>query len=299
MCVDVEHARMFATLLVPTDGSDGSDAAIAHAIEYGQTYGAKIRALYVVETGLEPSDLTDDQRDALEAPSEGRGREATIEVTNRAESAGLEAAREVREGVPYREILSAAVESGDDLIVMGTHGRRGVDRARLGSTTERVLALADVPVLSVRLDEDASPAVDDDYDRIVVPTDGSDAAERAAETAFDVAERYDATVYTVYVLDTTIYDLEDAPRSTIGPLREGGENAIQSVASMAEDRGLETKTAVQRGVPADELLAYASSVDADLLAMGTRGQAVGTGDLLGSTTARVVRRSPVPVLSVG
>ncbi len=54
---------------------------------------------------------------------------------------------------------------------------------------------------------------------------------------------------------------------------------------MAEDRGLETKTAVRRGVPADELLAYASSVDADLLAMGTRGQAVGTGDLLGSTTA--------------
>jgi len=58
-------------------------------------------------------------------------------------------------------------------------------------------------------------------------------------------------------------------------------------------------TAIRRGEPTDELLEAASAVDADLVAMGTRGRTVGTDRLLGSTTARVVRRSSIPVLTVG
>jgi len=73
---------------------------------------------------------------------------------------------------------------------------------------------------------------------VVIPTDGSDAAERAAEAALDIAEKYDAAVHTVYVLDTTIYDLEDVPRSIIGSLKEGGDNATETIADMARERDL-------------------------------------------------------------
>ena len=290
---------MFTRLLVPTDGSAGTGAVTAHALEFARTYGASVQALYVVDTGAEPAGVAGDQREELYAPSERRGREATIRITDRAEADEIDAAREVREGVPHAEILASATDHDVDAIVMGTHGRTGADRVRLGSTTERVLALSSVPVLSVRLEEDAPSPADDGYDRIVVPTDGSDAAERAAETVLDVAEKYDATVHAVYVIDSTVYDLEDAPRSILGLLREGGERAIETVAELARERDLEATTELRRGVPADELLAYASNVDAELLAMGTRGQAIGSADLLGSTTARVVRRSRVPVLTVG
>ncbi|WP_193565050.1 universal stress protein [Natronorubrum aibiense] len=287
---------MFTTILVPTDGSAGAEATIDHALELGRTYEAEIHSLYVVETGGTPAELAADDREELYAPSERRGREATIRITDVAEENDLQAAREVREGVPHRTILEYVDEQAVDMIVMGTHGRTGADRARLGSTTERVLALSDVPVLSVRLTDDGdtpAPA----YDRIVIPTDGSDAADRAAENALEIAEKYDASVNVVYVVDTTTYDLEDAPRSIVGLLKEGGENATETVAEMADERGLEATTAIRRGVPAEKLLEYASTVDADLVAMGTRGRAVGSGQLLGSTTARVVRRSPIPVLT--
>lgn len=285
------------TVLVPTDGSAGAEATIDHAIDLARTYDAAVHALYVVETGTDMADLESDQREELDAPSQRRGREATITVTNRAEERGLETAREVREGVAHREILAYADEHDVDLIAMGTHGRTGVDRARLGSTTERVIALGDVPVLSVRLGEDGPDA---GFDRIVVPTDGSDAAENAAESALEVAQRYGADVRSVYVVDTTIYDIEDAPRSIVGLLTEGGENATEAVAELARERDLSVATGVRRGLPAEELLEYATSVDADLVAMGTRGQAAGPDSdrLLGSTTARVVARSPIPVLSI-
>ncbi|MFD1562499.1 universal stress protein [Haloarchaeobius amylolyticus] len=291
---------MFNTLLVPTDGSAGAEATIGHAIELAQTYGAAMHTLYVVDTGAEPTGIAGADREELYAPSERRGREATIRITDRAEDADLAAAREVREGSPHEEILAYTDEHDADLIVMGTHGRTGVDRARLGSTTERVLMLADVPVLSVRLgdDRETEPATGP-YEQVVIPTDGSGAADRAAETALDIAEKYDADVHVVYVVDPTPYDLEDAPRSIIGSLKEGGRKATETVAAMARDRDLSVTTAVRRGKPADELLASASAVDADLVAMGTRGRTVGTGRLLGSTTARVVRRSPIPVLTVG
>ncbi|WP_086889333.1 universal stress protein [Natrarchaeobaculum aegyptiacum] len=290
---------MFTNVLVATDGSPGDDVAIDHATELADAYGASVQALYVVDVGPEPAGLDADQHETLYEPAERRGREATVRVENRASDRDLEVARAVREGVPHEEILAAAAEYDSDLIVVGTHGRTGVERARLGSTTERVLTRADVPVLSVRLDDDADPLPDDPYDRILLPTDGSDAAERAAESALDVAERYDADVHVVYVIDSSVTDLEDAPRSILGVLREAGESATEDVAELARERGLEASTEVRRGLPGDELLAATQSVDADLIAMGTRGRVIASGDLLGSTTARVVRRSPVPVLTVG
>lgn len=289
---------MLQNVLVATDGSPGFDGAIDHAIELADTYGASVQALYVVDTGPEPAGLDSTQHADLYEAAERRGREATVRVENRASDRGLEVARAVREGVPHEEIIAGATEYDSDLLVVGTHGRTGVERARLGSTTERVLTLADTPVLSVRLDEDATPLSDDPYDQLLLPTDGSDAADRAAEAALDIAERYDADVHVVYVIDSSVTDLEDAPRSIVGVLREAGESATEAVADLARERGLEASTEVRRGLPGDELLAATQSVDADLVAMGTRGEAVGSGRLLGSTTARVVRRSPVPVLTV-
>ncbi|MDQ2052403.1 universal stress protein [Natronolimnohabitans sp. A-GB9] len=290
---------MLETILVPTDGSPGAEATIGHAIELATTHGGAVHALSVVDPPSGSATLSADDREELSTASEKRAREMTIRITDQAEEHGVDAARAVREGVPHEEILAYVDEHDVDMIVMGTHGRTGADRARLGSTTERVITLADVPVLSVRLTDDPDVDAVDGYDRIVVPTDGSDDAERAAEYALDIAEGYDAEVYAVYVVDTTTYALEDAPRSIIGLLEEGGRNATETVAEMARERDLDVTTTVRRGDPAAELLEYAPGVDADLLAMGTRGEAVGTGRLLGSTTARVVRRSEIPVVTLG
>jgi nucleotide-binding universal stress UspA family protein len=292
---------MYDDILVPTDGSRGAESASARAFDLARTSDATLHVLHVVDTGPEPPGLVSTERDELRRRSKTRGRKAADRLREEATDLGLKTALSVREGTPYRAILAYVDENDVDLVVMGTHGRTGAERARLGSTTERVIALADVPVMAVRLVEDREPPEPGYgmYDHVVIPTDGSEVAERAADHALGIAERYGADVHVVYVVDTTTYGFEDAPRSIVGLLKEGGRNAIEAIAVAANERELPVTSDVLRGVPHEAIAEYATGVDADLIAMGTRGRAAGDDRLLGSTTARVVRRSTIPVLAHG
>jgi nucleotide-binding universal stress UspA family protein len=289
---------MYSTILVPTDGSDASELALDRALDLARTVDADVHVLSVVETGDEPVGLDEGQRDELRHRSEERSRQATDRAAERASELGMEATRTVGEGAPAETILEYGTEHDIDLLVMGTQGRAGPDRVRLGSTTERVIARATVPVLAVRPTESAPDVEAIAYDRIVIPTDGSDAAERAAERGLDIAETYGASVYVPYVIDTAMYDLEDTSRSLVGLLKEGGQSAVEAVAEDARARALSVKTDVLRGSPETELVEYAEGVGGDLVVMGTRGHGVSSGDVLGSTTARVLRRTTAPVLAV-
>jgi nucleotide-binding universal stress UspA family protein len=137
---------MYERILFPTDGSEGAEAALEHAIDHAVTYDAALHVLYVVEENvpvLEAGDVT--LLDALEAEGE-RILEAASE---RATAAGVGTVQAtVGGGSPYRTILEYAEDNDIDLIVMGTHGRTGLGHYLLGSTTEKVVRLADVEVLT-------------------------------------------------------------------------------------------------------------------------------------------------------
>ena len=290
---------MYDTILLPTDGKSGTEQALERALDLARTFDASLHTLSVVETGPAPTQLPEDEQQTLHDHLEDRGEATTLDVQNRADSFGLDVVRQIREGRPYRAIPEYVSEHDIDLVVMGTRGRVESDLHHLGSTTQRVLTRVDVPVLTVALDETVTvpTAGYDMYNRVVIPTDGSDAPERAAESALTIAERYGADVRVIYVVDTETYGLEDAPRSIVGLLKEGGKNAVETVATGATDRNLPVSTAILRGAPEEAILQYAHGTQADLIAMGTRGRG-GDERLLGSTTARVVRRSGIPVLTV-
>ncbi|MDQ2054502.1 MULTISPECIES: universal stress protein [unclassified Halobellus] len=288
---------MYDDILIPTDGSTGAENAIARALDLARTSEATVHILHAVDTGAEPAGLEAAAREKLRGRVEKRGRDAAVRIQERADDLGLETVRVVETGRPHRVIRHYVDENGIDLVVMGTHGRAGAERSRLGSTTERVVTAASVPVMAVRLSGEPAPESGYTmYDHVVIPTDGSDAAERAAEHGLGIAERYGADVHVVYVVDTTTYDFDDVPQSIVGMLKQGGENAVESIAAAARDRNLPVTSNVLRGVPHEELLDYADGVDADLVTMGTRGH--GEADrYLGSTTARVLRRSEMPILT--
>jgi nucleotide-binding universal stress UspA family protein len=290
---------MFGDVLVPTDGSPGAEAALARAFDLARTGAATLHVLYVVDTRDEPRSLEAGTREELRSHAEKRGREATARIRERAAERGIETVRAVREGSPHRAIVDYADENDVGVVVMGTHGQTHGDGTRLGSTAERVVTLAEVPVLTVRLDEDADVPQSGYgmYDHVVVATDGSDAAERAGYLGLEIAERYGADLHVVYVVDTTTYGLRDAPRSIVGLLEEAGETAVAELAAEARDRNLPVTTDVLRGVPDEEIVAYADGVDADLITVGARGRRAEADGFLGSTTARIVGRSGVPVLT--
>jgi len=145
---------MYDRILVPTDGSDPAAAATEHALSIADRFDATVHALYVVDTdGIAheaPGLGLDALRDALEA----EGEEATTAVVERATARGVDVTQSVVEGLAEDAIVDYAESEGIDLIVMGTHGRRGLDRYLVGSVTERVVRRTDVPTLVVRGDWD-------------------------------------------------------------------------------------------------------------------------------------------------
>jgi len=143
---------MYDDILVPTDGSPAATDAIDHAVDIAKTYGATIHALYVVDASAFSSIEAGSELviDALEE----EGQRAVREVTDGATEAGVDADTHVVSGTAYRRILDYTDSEDIDLVVMGTHGRSGVERFLLGSVTERVVRTADVPVLTIRHQED-------------------------------------------------------------------------------------------------------------------------------------------------
>lgn len=147
---------MYDEILVPTDGSPAATAALDHAMNLAETYGARLHTLYVVDAGSFAS--IDAGSDMVVDALEEEGNRAVEEIRERAEAAGIETETHVDSGTAYRSILDYIDAEDVDLVVMGTHGRRGVERFLLGSVTERVVRSADVPVLTVRAGDEEESA---------------------------------------------------------------------------------------------------------------------------------------------
>ncbi len=153
------HVRsaMYDRILVPTDGSEAVDGAIDRAIDLATQYGATLHAVAVVEPIYTVNEGLGSIYDTLESDA----RASVDEVAERGEAADVTVVTALRTGVTHREILDYAEEEDVDLIVMGTHGRTGLDRYLLGSVTEKVVRLSDVPVLTVRQREDGAAGGDE------------------------------------------------------------------------------------------------------------------------------------------
>jgi nucleotide-binding universal stress UspA family protein len=131
------------------------------------------------------------------------------------------------------------------------------------------------------------------YDRILVPTDGSQTASAAMSAAVEIASRDRAEIHVLNVINTRYYDT--SIDSAVEPLRERGEGYVDSLAELAADADVPVTTAVEIGRPAGVILAYVDDYDIDLVVMGTSGRGDLERRLLGSTTEHVVTHAGVPV----
>lgn len=137
---------MYDRILLPTDGNPRTHQVVEHALNVAELSGATVYVVSVVPPN---------------APDDTEATEAIAAAVTTAEGRDVPVETAVLEGRPYEEILEYAEEVDVDMIVMGTEGRSGLDRFMLGSVTERVLRTSDVPVLAVRLAEEAARTVTD------------------------------------------------------------------------------------------------------------------------------------------
>ena len=139
------------------------------------------------------------------------------------------------------------------------------------------------------------------YDDVLIPTDGSDRAEDAAEHGIEMAKNADATVHALHVVDERRYGETPALSSyelVFEELEEKGEHMTEDVAEAARSAGLDATTEITRGSPSEEIVSYADDHDVDLIVMGRAGAGGAEAPHIGSVADRVLRKTGIPVLPV-
>ncbi|WP_436348790.1 universal stress protein [Natronorubrum sp. FCH18a] len=279
---------MYDRILVPVDGSDSATAALDHALEIAGDHDATVTLLYVADTN-EPSQtrIGTDVVDVLES----EGEEVVSDARKRAVDRDVPATTDVVQGASHDAIVDYAERKDVDLVVVGTHGRDGLERYVIGSVAERVVNTAPMPVLTVRATDDALTYP---YESVLVPTDGSDHAAVALQLGAEVATRNDATLNLLSVLEDQL----------LGSLTDGTDRESRAVdlladaESMAADMDVvDIVTNVETGSIPREITSYADREGIDLIVMGTHGRTGLDERLLGSITERVLRTASVPVLT--
>jgi nucleotide-binding universal stress UspA family protein len=137
------------------------------------------------------------------------------------------------------------------------------------------------------------------YDHILLPIDGTESLSQVFPHTLDAANRQDATVHLLYVVDDRAFlTLAEGMREDVlEELRAEGERAIEAAEDRFDTEDIETTTELRRGDPVEEILDYVAGSEVDLVTMGTHDDD-SQESVVGSVSQKVVKGSPVPVLTV-
>ncbi len=287
-------------ILCPIDFSEFSARAYRHALSLAEHYRAKLVVLHVIELWRYPSagfaatvERYDDFCQSL--CEKGKKQLQEFLKDNTHDEIQPELAVHSEPDAP-NAILSFAQALKADVIVMGTHGRRGYDRLMLGSVTDRVMRRAPCPVLAVCLPPPDSlaagkpPGHVHHLNRVLFCTDFSENSARALENAMSVTAEYDAELTLLHVLEEV-----PSPAKTEEAIAATTEQ-LNELIPPDRRQALKIKTVVRTGKPYAQIIQLAREAQIDLVVMGVRGRGALDLAVFGSTTYRVMQLGPCPVL---
>ena len=142
----------FKKILIPTDGSKANERAVEKGLSLARLVGAKAKILYVVDTSTFRDIPPDEMITNVTGRMESQGDDILSKIEDRAEEMGVETERSIQKGHPAEVIIDESSEH--DIIVIGTHGRSGLSKLLVGSTTEKVVRHSKCPVLVIKIQEE-------------------------------------------------------------------------------------------------------------------------------------------------
>jgi nucleotide-binding universal stress UspA family protein len=281
-------------ILFPTDGSDCAERARRHAMHLADHFDASLHVIHVQERDVDPAggpDLHD---------ADGRAdRQGDVDGASGVGEAPRTQEHTVSDASAAEGILSYSVEHDVHLIVLGTHGHRGVRRLLLGSVAEEVVRRAPCPVVTVG--RGAVPPSKMEEGSMLVPVDFSEHRARLVAHARALAPVYGLTVVLLHVVDLPsvpdVYGVE-AALPDAGRLAERAEAALAPDLEALRAAGMTATSVVREGHPVEQVLAAADAHEAALITIATHGRTGLERMLLGSVAEPVIRRAPCPVCTV-
>jgi nucleotide-binding universal stress UspA family protein len=281
-------------LCVGTNFSNEADLAVQSAVTLARSTGAHLDLVHVIHRPHLYERVLH-----RHAAADGELKNRALEHLRQSTSAaftGLSVDHHVRIGTPAVELLACSRELNADLLVVGARKRAGLSDLLLGSTAERVLRKAEMPVLLARRALPAAPTC------ILAPTDFSDASRAALDEAVALARRWRARLVLLHVIEPIVQayawatDLAGGEIYVIEPEELQPEwDALVKTLDLSD---LRWEQQTIKGEVATTVAAAGQSLKADLIVMGTHGRAGLTHALLGSVAEGVARSADTCVLTV-
>lgn len=281
-------------ILFATDGSECAEHARRHAFHLADHFDAVVHVTQVEEREVELTDTIDiHESDILADLHASHAEETTLAVEPRVQE----------QTVVYPSaaggILQYAVEHDVHLVVIGTHGRRGIRRAVLGSVSEEVVRHAPCPVMTVG--RGAKPPEALRGGDLMVPVDFSEHRPRLLAHAREIALMYGMEVTLLHAVELAgvpdVYGLSSGMPKPV-ELTNRTRTMLETEASDLRAHDLEVSVEVRCGHPAEEVIDATDELDVDLLTIATHGRTGLDRVLMGSVAEKVIRRAPCPVLTV-
>jgi len=274
-------------ILSPIDFSEHSAAALRVAGSLARTFGAEVRVLHSQRLDA-PVYFTTAQLQVLKTQlrrSLRLAREYLEGFVERHLPEDVSRSVRIVEHDPVEAILDMRREWPADLLVMGTHGRTGLTRIRLGSVMESVLRQVQGPIITVG--PKAKVPMLAPLRRVLSPIDFDESSREAFQYSVDLAERANAEVVALHILESSA--------------EEGREQAVSALCEWVPPQArahCSVRDVVRGGAPPDRIVAEAKTAHADLIVLGARPRSYLGGLVFGSTTEAVIRTAPCPVLSI-
>jgi nucleotide-binding universal stress UspA family protein len=284
---------MYNTILVGFDDSISSRAALTEASTWIKKHGGKIILVHAVYFDQEEFGIAPDQ---LEKRLKV-GEKVCVETKEMlASEFGIEVQSLLCEGDPPEVIVDVANGKKADIIVLGTYGRKGINRLLMGSVTSQVVVNAGVDVLVVRK---VCTKCTGTYASALVPFDGSEFSRKALSRACELSKLDGTEVTVLYVVPRYEEMIGFFRTSSIkNSMLQEAQKIMDGAKELAAAHDIAIKTLIEEGHAADRIIATAGKLQNDLIIIGSHGWRGVNKAIMGSTAERVIIDASCPILVV-
>jgi universal stress protein A len=290
-----------SSILCPVDFSEGSRAALCYAAALADHFGARLTVITVDDPLLAKAAAAEILHPPLAAQTEAELRRFSNDVLPHLGPHVPTLAFRVATGKPATEILREAHATNAGLIVIGSHGRSGLQKMFFGSTTERVLRETTVPVLITRDAPPASTALREvarTVHRVLAPVDLTPASACQIQVAAAIAEQLRVPLIVAHVVEP-IFVPKAVRRALAGAdsIRRAEVDAALTAIEASVPANVTTENVVATGAPAEEIVRIADTRGARLIVMGLHSGGM-LGPRMGAVTYRVLCSTKALVLAL-
>ncbi len=292
-------------ILCASDLSDFSNITIAVGVALAREFNAQLYICHIIDLTA-----TAIYHDGFYTPIEMQDQatayaEETLQKIVGSSSVDYQTL--VQDGHPADTLARLVQEKQIDLAITATHGRSGLKRLIIGSVTERLMRTLACPLLIMRSHDPKVTApinLETKFHRILVGCDFSSASDHALQYALSLAQELQSELHLIHVIAPSVY--ENLLKSGPQPISRRSEDLHEQLEGRLEARlpadsyhWCNPQTQILAGQPYEEITKYAILHKMDLIVLGVRGMGLVEKLLVGSTTDRVARQAPCPLLSVG